>query len=537
MDPRGTVLARARGCANCRSRADLWHDRGRSLIKLRDYQIRNVDETRVGIRAGFRRILNVASCGAGKTLIFSEISASAAKKGKRILVGAPRRELVNQTVEKINWAGLECGVIMGGDRRADSWLPIQVASMQTLARRLDRLPPADVVVLDEAHLWMCPIGDKIVEAYPNAVILGYTATPFLNSKRGFGDVFQKIIVAATTRDLINAGHLVDYEIFAYTSPDLHKVKMKAGDYDTEELELASNTDIIVGSIVREYAKHGLGRRAIVFAVSVKHSQTIIAEFCANGILAKHVDADTPHRERDKILGDFKAGRISVLSSVGLFSVGTDIPTADMGILARATKSLALYIQQVGRVLRTSPGKGTALLHDHAGNTLRHGLVDQEREFSLEPTPQRVRDLSTCPACAQIFGKINSDGTCPKCGEKIAEPRELQPNGERKQKEVVEGERIGIDQIKRLREQRGALGLRDDLTDQQLRLAAKATREEKIGEFLRLEHVQKSKQLKRGFIGRQFRDLFGHWPKFTPDELAGKFPARRPFLNLPRKAAP
>ncbi len=506
-------------------------------MKLRAYQEEAIRLLRLKLLAGLLRLVLGAPCGFGKTLCAAEMIRSAVGKGKKVVFVAPRRELIDQTMDKLYRFGVEAGVIMASDPRADSYLPVQVCTIQTLARRLDRLPPADLIIIDECHGALSQSHKNVLERYGNIPVIGLTATPFRADKRGLADVFQDIVVTATTRELMDQGFLVEADYFAYTCPELHEIKTVGGDYEKEALGLATNTNIIVGSIVREYLTHAAGRRAIVFAVNVEHSEHIVAEFRASGIAADHVDANTPTAQRKQSIADFNSGKILVMSSVGIFSEGFDAPAAEVAILARPTKSLALFIQQVGRVLRTSPetGKQRALVHCHSGNILRHGLVEDPRSYALTATSDRVRKLYTCPLCSVVIGAIKPDGTCPKCGELIADPRqEAAENAAREEKENVAGERIGVDRIKAMREARDESGIRNDLTDQQMRLVARATREEKAGEFLRLQKIQQEKCLKPGFTSVVFRNQFGHWPKFKDEELAAARPADRPFIRLPKE---
>lgn len=466
----------------------------------------------------------------------ADIIRSAVAKQTEVLFIAHRKELIDQSYRKLAEFGVAAGVLMGTDSRRDDYQKVQVASIQTLARRMDRLPRAGLIVPDECHHALSDTWQDLFKCYPSAFILGLTATPWRGDRRGLGDVFQDSVLAATPAELIELGYLVRYDAYAYDAPDLHEVKITAGDYNSKDLGLACNTDVLVGSAVREYIKHASGKRAICFPVDIAHSKRVVSEFVAAGVPARHLDCETPKDEREEILAGLASGSVLIVSSVGVLTEGFDCPAAEVCILLRPTKSLTLHLQMIGRVLRPCDGKLGALIHDHAGNLLRLGLPDDERDYSLVATPSRVRALHTCPLCFNVFGIIRPDGTCPKCGELIGEPRDpnAPPAAERNEKTQVDGERIGIEQIRKLRDRRVELGLRDDLTDQQLRLAARATREEKAAEYLRLKSIQESKQLKRGFVGHQFRGTFSHWPKFTEEELATATPAVRPFLKLPRK---
>lgn len=499
-------------------------------MELRPYQVATIDALRAEFRNGRKRVVLVAPCGAGKTIMFCQIVSAVVTRGKRAVVIAHRKELVDQTHEKLARFGIEAGVVMGDDVRRDSRLPVQVCSIQTLAKRLDRLPPADLVVYDEVHHAMSNTSRDVLAAYPDALHIGATATPWRTDKLGLRDLYESSVLATTPADLIKIGALVPYEPFAYDAPALHDVGIVAGEFNQRDLGLACNTSVIVGSIVREYQTHTPGRSAIVFPVNIEHSKNLVAQF---GPGAEHLDCNTPKAERERILAAFQLGGVRVLSSVGVLTEGFDAPRAEVCILARPTKSLSLYIQMVGRVMRTFEGKQLAIIHDHAGNMLRHGLFDHPRDYSLDATPKRTKELHICSDCSFLYSQLREDGTCPKCGSLQRMPTEerdpTEAAAERKDRIEVNGRRIGRAEIEALR---ATLG-RPDLSDYDLARAATATREEKAAEFLRLKDVVARKGFKPGFAAHQYRASFGCWPKFADGELDGVAPATRPFLPLPK----
>lgn len=507
-------------------------------MQLRGYQIGAIEALRARVLAGIVRILLCAPTGAGKTIMASEIIRGAVQRGKRVLFVAHRKELVDQCFDKLCRFGVSAGVIMGTDKRRDDYWPVQIGSIQTLARRMDRLPPADVVIIDEAHHAVSNTYRFLVERYPGAVVLGLTATPWRLGKLSLADMFQELVLAATPAELMAMGALVGYEAFAYDAPDLHDVSTVAGDWNSRELALACNTTVLVGSVVREYLEHAAGRRGILFPVDVAHSNQLVAEFQRAGVRAAHLDCHTPKAERERILAGLSSGAVTIVSSVGVLTEGFDCPAAEVCILARPTQSLSLHLQMIGRVLRPADDKTCALIHDHAGNLMRHGFPDDERDYSLTATPTRDRALHTCPFCKFLFGSIRSDGTCPKCGEVIAEALKKRGGGDmpepRAAKVVVDGKRLSAAQIRAARAERERNNLRTDLTDVQLVRVAHATPEEKAAEYLRLMEVVRRKGFKPGFAARAYRDCFGVWPRFSDELLERVQPAVSPFLPLPPK---
>lgn len=457
--------------------------------------------------------------------MFSYLAASAIQKTGRALVIVHRRELINQTLHKLRDSGIEAGVIMGADNRYDMSRAAQVANIQTLARRLDKLPPAQIIVIDEAHHAMANSYKRVLELYPDAVVIGATATPWRHDKLGLADYFDGFTVAATPGQLMESGDLVRYDGFAYDAPELHFVGTSMGDYNQKDLGLACNTGVLVGSVVREYQAHALGRKAIVFPVNIAHSRHLVDEFRSAGIAATHVDCNTAGAVRDNIMDDFRDGGLTVISSVGVLTEGFDAPSAEVCILARPTLSLALHIQMIGRVLRPFPGKAGALIHDHAGNLLRHGGIEDVRSYEPGPTPERIKVMHTCDECKFIFSSTGDNGRCSMCGNQVIPlcpyckllpcvcMKEEAPERDYG-KEKVLGERIGMAEIRRLRARvNGAMVLAED----ELARAAKATRTEKAAEYNRLMSVAQRKGYKEGWAAHQYRAIWGVWPRFTDEE--------------------
>ena len=506
------------------------------MTSLRPYQQRALDELRDRVRKGLKRLVLVLPTGGGKTVLFAALIASYLERSKQpVIVIVHRKELVDQTLSKLAAVGVEAGVIMGSDKRSRP-APVQVCSVQTLQRRLDRLPPAGLVIYDEVHHAAAQGARSVLAAYPDALVLGFTATPWRADRLGLKDVFQDMVVAATPLELQALGALVKCDPYAYDAPDLHAVRITAGDYNQGDLAEACNTDVLVGSIVEEYAKHTPGRRAIVFPVNCDHSRALVAEFSAAGFSARHIDWATPADERAATLRGLASGSVTVVSSVGVLTEGFDCPAAEVAILARPTKSLSLYLQMCGRVLRPCDGKDRAVINDHAGNVFRHGFIEDARDYSLTETPQRVLDLHTCTDCHALVTVWRRDGTCPKCGSLQHMPAEEREAMERRQgKEPVAGVRLSREQIERVRAQFAAQGR--DVTLAQAAKVLRATREEKAAEFLRLQLVATAKGFKPGFVAWQFKGVFGHWPRFKDTELDGVQPADRPFLPLPPRTEP
>lgn len=389
---------------------------GQVGFTLRKYQEGLIEDARCAIRGGARSPLLVLPTGGGKTAIAAEIMGSAARKGRKSVFIVHRRELVIQTSRTFEKVGIEHGIIAAGFSPSPH-APVQIASIQTLARR--QLPwDPDMMVFDEAHHIASETWDQLFNRYNQAHRLGVTATPMRMDGRGLGDWFDTMIEGPSVRWLIENGFLSRYRIFAPSTPDMTGARSRAGDWTTSDVADRMDRPAITGDAIIHYRKLADGKRAIVFATNIEHSKHIVAQFAAAGYPAAHLDGKTDRLVRDQTLARFAAGEIRILSNVDLFGEGFDVPEIEAAILLRPTQSTGLYLQQVGRALRVSDGKQDAVILDHAGNALRHGLPDEIREWNLDPQVKRKRAASDAPAikqCTECFAVHEPAPECPECG--------------------------------------------------------------------------------------------------------------------------
>jgi len=402
------------------------------MIPLRDYQARAVEAVRDAYRSGARAPLLVAPTGAGKTVMFSHVADSAVRRGKRVLILVHRRELIRQASQKLTASGVPHGVIAPGHTATRE--PVQVASVQTLARRLGdpRYAAPDLIILDEAHHAIAGQWATVIAAYPAARLLGVTATPQRLDGLGLGieagGCFDAMVLGPTVAELIAQGYLTPARVFAPAeAPDLRGVRTRGGDYDAGALAAAMSAPKIVGNAVEHYARHAPGLPAILFSASVAHAEATAAAFRAAGWRAVAASGATPAAERDAAIAGLATGAVQVLCSCDLISEGLDVPAVGAVILLRPTKSLGLYLQQVGRGLRPAPGKTHLIVLDHAGNTLTHGMPDAPREWTLAGKKRREKDAvpptRQCPSCYAIHAPAPK---CPECGHVYeAAPREIE----------------------------------------------------------------------------------------------------------------
>ena len=399
-------------------------------VSLRPFQATAVSEIRGAYMAGHRRVLFVLPTGGGKTYTFVHIAEQAAIRGNRVCILVHRQELVDQSSRSLHAIGCNHGVIAAGYRQ-DLRQGVQVASVQTLARRLHTIPPDffQLLIVDEAHHAVAGTWAKVLAAMPRAHVLGVTATPERLDGRGLGDQFDTLIAGPDAGWLTEEGFLVRARIFAPPGIDLSAVKR----FDTKKGRTDSDTILRQGQAMGDAVSHY--RRtiadvhngtAIAFCCSVAHAEAVAEAFRAQGIAAATLDGTMDRGIRRRTIADLGTGQLKVLTSCDIISEGTDIPSVTGAILLRPTDSLGLHLQQVGRVLRPCPGKPHAIVNDHVGNTLRHGLPTDPRDWSLEGRPKGQKRKSDAPPvriCPSCFSAIPSAANpCPECGHEVEQAR-------------------------------------------------------------------------------------------------------------------
>lgn len=377
---------------------------------LRPYQSTDLERIRGEYASRHRAVLYVAPTGSGKTVLFAAVSHGAAEKGKRVLVICHRVELVDQIVAALEAEGMTPSVIAAGyPKRA--W-QVSVAMIQTLVRRLDTIPAPDLIVVDEAHHSTAATYAKVLAKWPAARVLGVTATPRRPSGDGLGTVYQSMIVGPSTAELTGMGYLAPARIFAPPTVDIAGLHIRAGEYVQTEVAERVGKPSVTGSAVEHYRKLAYGKRAVCFCYSIDHSKSMAVAFRDAGIDALHLDGVMSRDIRHDVVKDFRQDRIKVLCSVDVVSEGFDVPDIECGILLRPTASEIIHLQQIGRCLRTSPGKSEAIILDHVGNTAMHGLPTEDRQWSLDGAVQKRGKLKpsvsvkVCPSCfaAQRAGR-------------------------------------------------------------------------------------------------------------------------------------
>lgn len=386
-------------------------------MKLREYQADLIGKIRFAILHGHKSIVSVLGCGGGKSVIQAEIAHSATDKGNRVLFLVHRKELCEQITNTFIAQGVDM------DR-------CSVSMVQTVSRHIDKLPEPQIIITDEAHHSTANSYKKIYEAFPDALRLGFTATPCRLNAGGLGEVYDKLITSVTTQWLIEHQYLSPYKYYSVKLADTSGLHVKAGDYKADEVaELMQNNEIY-GETVKQWEKLAKGKKTIAYCASVEAAEETAEQFRQAGYTAASLSGRTSKELRARIMQEFRESKIMVLTNCELFGEGLDVPDCECTVLLRPTQSLTLYIQQSMRSMRYMPGK-TAIIIDHVGNCYLHGLPDDNREWTLEPKAkqQNMVKIRECPMCFSVYPPTKQK--CPYCG--YAAVKEIQ----RKEKKTVE----------------------------------------------------------------------------------------------------
>lgn len=404
---------------------------------LRLYQ-RDLIEDVLRAWMNVKRVLVQLPTGGGKSAIIGFLIREIVRRGEPILVVAHKIELIRQLCQHIeDWTGLTPGII--ANKRYYKPNPdalIQIASIQALTyKKSHQLPKASLVVIDETHHAASRSYTRLFEHYGDAYFLGATATPMRLDGRGLRYLykgvpgFEELVTGPPLRELIEEGWISDFKLFTGNNlldPRAAGIKVRNGDYITSQLEEYANKILLTGEIVATWERHALGKRTVLYPVSVKLSLEYCEEFNAQGIPAAHIDAETPALERERILEKFRLGEILVLCQHSIVIEGVDIPDIECVQFARPTKSLTIWFQAIGRALRRAPNKDCAIIIDHSTTHRELPWVDDPITWSLDPIslPKNTFHALQCPQCNHVF-RPNSEeleqawAACPVCQTKFS----------------------------------------------------------------------------------------------------------------------
>lgn len=466
-------------------------------MQLRPHQELAIEMLRDSLRSGKMRPLLAAPCSFGKTITAAAMLKNALDKGKRGIFICDRIKLVQQSLEAFDKHGLPFGVMQGNHELTNPNAPIQIASVQTLARRRN-IPAFDFAIVDECHVhykWLT----TAMEAYNNVPFVGLSATPF---SKGLGKFYDDLIVPATAEDLLAEGYLCPVDYFGGRKVALEGVKTKSlstggTDYDPESLaEAVEKDEKLVGDIVNNWVKHAWDRQTIAFSPSIKHSKFLVDQFRSVGIEAEHIDGYMDDEIRQELYEAHDAGEFKILSCSRLLNTGYDAPTVSCLIDCFPTRSHIAYVQRAGRIMRTAEGKENAVYLDHAGNVNRFGfaeaicaseLDDGEKRFSErnQVKEKKQSKVSDCPQCYRQMVGIRCS-----CGYEIPITKQIETDGTE--------------------------------LEQLTKKANKTYSPERKAEWLgELQYYAHTRGFKQGWAMHKYREKFGVWPnKITAAKVSG-----------------
>jgi len=401
-------------------------------FSLYPYQEKLVDRARESIAKGSKGVLIQSPPGSGKSVIIASVAKAATDKKNHVLFIVHRRELVEQIKDSFSKQGV--------DKQYST-----VMTVGRVANRLHQLPKPSIIITDETHHSRAKTYRRIYDHYSDAFRLGFTATPWRMSGKGFTDVYDDMIHGPTVDWLIKNNFLAPFNYYAPTLADLDALKQSStGEYTKQSMDDAIKR-MVFGDVVEHYKKLADGHKAILYAHSVETSELLAETFIQNGIAAVHADSKTPPKERDRIMEDFKSGKIQVLCNVDLVSEGFNVPDCSCVIMVRPTASLVLHMQQSMRSMRYQPGK-KAIIIDHVANYAKHGLPNTEHEWTIQDREKKTQNknatdgpsLKDCPECFSVIPSTSQD--CPACGHHF----EADPTNNELEK--VDGELKKIDAV-------------------------------------------------------------------------------------------
>ena len=410
------------------------------MLTLRTYQEDMIKQIRQSFRTGHKRILSVLPCGAGKTICFAYMAENHILKNPKNKVWflVHRQELIEQTIDSFKRFGINMNNIF-------------VGMVQSVSRHIEKYGEPTLIIFDEAHHATAKTWTNIIDAFPGVPVIGLTATPCRLNGDSLGLIFDDMKVGVNTQYLLSHNYLSKFEYYA---PKINYMipKIVGSDYDVSTMEYESR---IYGDVLNYI---DLNRKIIIYCPNIQFSRNLEQEINERfGNVAVHFDGTTPDGERKQIIRDFRDGKIKMLLNVDLIGEGFDVPDCDCVMLLRPTQSTALFIQQSMRCMRYKEGK-TAVIYDFVGNAYRHGLPDEDREWSLEKKV-RCRNSNSmpdilsrmCEKCYRVYSGINR--ICPYCGN---------DNGKTK-KQIEEEKQAELEHIEKVerRKKRMEVGMCND----------------------------------------------------------------------------
>src|SRR3990172_458110 len=472
-----------------------------SLLKpLHSFQAKTIAAVKASLFSGHKRIMVKSPTGSGKTEIASHIIHGAIEKGKLVIFAVNAITLVDQTARRFFNAGItRIGIMQANHHMTDPSQPVQICSVQTLIRR--QIPPADLVIIDEAHFFF-EFYKTWMTDWADVPFIGLSATPYT---KGLGKYYDDLIISATTQELITLGFLCPFRVYAPSHPDLSEVQVVntqyGKDYQTDQLSQVMNKDALVGNVVDTWLKNAEGLPTFCYGVDRAHAQHIQRNFLDAGVSCGYMDMNTNVEERNRQFAQLKAGELKIISNVGVLMTGVDQDIRCIS-LVRPTKSPTLFQQIIGRGLRTAPGKDFVKILDHSDTHLRLGFVTGAGEQYTELDDGKKGILGSRKKKTPLLPK-----ECKNCGALRAPGKKCQACGflpvAQSLIEMRDGELREIDYDKR----------------EKKKLNKDAPNEVKAWFFGELKTYAMQKGYKSGWAAMKYKEKYGCWPNAHRDAPA------------------
>jgi len=461
-------------------------------LKLWDHQMQVIDKLRNGFRQGHKTQLLYAPTGFGKTEVAIYLMKATAEKYNSAAIILDRLVLVDQTSNRLMKYKLDHGVFQAGHWKYDRHKRLQVASAQTVERR-ENFPKIDLLIVDECHISRKQTTD-LIKSNPDMKVVGLTATPFT---KGLAGLYSNIVNGATTDWLVQNKYLTPLRVYIAKEIDMAGAKKVAGEWSPDvvtERGMKITGDIVEEWIKKTHEVFGRPRKTIVFCAGVAHGADLVEQFAQHGYNFVSISYRDNDDFKRAAIEDFARPDTEIhgLIATDILTRGFDVPDVMIGVSARPfSKSLSSHIQQMGRVMRSSPesGKEFALWLDHSGNYLRfrddwdevfeEGIkkLDEKTERAKKEPTEKVKKESKCPSCGHLW-PTNAD-ICPSCGH---------VRQRRSQVQAVSGE------------------LHELVSN------SRVIRDEKQRFYSELIYIANEKNYKSGWISHKYREKFGVWPK-------------------------
>lgn len=450
---------------------------------LRPYQQKAIDLLRQSFGKGNKRVVIQGPTGFGKTLTAAKIIEGALAKGNRVIFTAPKIGLIDQTISAFEAEGItDIGAIQANHPRTNTMARVQVATVQSLARR--DIPNAELVMVDECHENAAVI-NSLMDERSGTFFVGLSATPWA---KGMGNRWDDLIIPCTVGELIDGGYLSQFRAYAPDVPDLSNVKVKAGEFSEADLERVMAGETLVAHVVETWLAKGENRPTFCFAVNRAHAAQLQKQFERAGVSSGYCDAFTDRIEMALLERQFRSGEIKVMCSVIKMTTGIDWPVSCI-IDAAPTRSEMRHVQKIGRGLRVNPGTEDLVILDHAGNSLRLGLVTDIHHDRLDTTQpgqksERKAKAEKLPKECANCATLHSGKTCPMCGH------ERQPAAG---VDTVDGDLVEVTRSK-----------------------AKVTKADKQKFYSMALGTACNRGYRRGWAANKYREKFGVWPRGLDD---------------------